>query len=188
MAPETANGIAREHSPVPFSTRKDLLSLDLDPTVPSGIVGYRAKHHAPTLDFDCIACHDRLDFWEPVLLGELHSVVLAPDDFFLLRSKEKVVINPSEAAELTPYDPSFGEFRVHYAGFLDPGFGFSKGDGTPVVLEVRTRDVAFLIEHAQKMAWVLHYQLDNVPDKIYGKGIGSAYYQQGITPGKQFKD
>lgn len=172
------------------SLRKQILTVDLEPGDSAGIIGFRARRHAPVLDFDCVGCHDRQEFWDPLFLGELRSIVLAPDDFFLLKSTESVVINPREAAELSPYDPSFGEFRVHYAGFLDPGFGYeakaSVDQGTPVVLEVRTRDVCFLIEHAQRIAWLQYYQLHDLPDKIYGAGIGSSYHRQGITPGKQF--
>ena len=166
-----------------------ILSLDLTPDENSGIIGYKAKRNAPILDFDGSSCYNRLDFWDPIFLGELQSIVLNPDDFYILRSREKVNIPPYRAAELEPYDSSFGEFRVHYAGFLDPGFGFKKNssEGTPVVLEVRARDVPFLIENGQKMARVLYYSLRDNAEKLYGSSIGSSYQTQDIALGKQFK-
>jgi len=168
--------------------RRSQLSVDLTPEPGTRIIGYRARHGAPVLDFDGVACHDRFDYWDPVVAGDLGSLVLNPEEFYILRSCERVSLDAQTAAELVPYESAFGEFRVHYAGFLDPGFGYSDVDGgTPVVLEVRARDVPFLIEAGQLMGQVVHYTLDVPADKLYGSAIGSAYQRQGIALGRQFR-
>lgn len=180
----------RDEGPSGGNVRRGLhLSVDLTPEDSAGIIGYRAKRNAPVFDFDCVACYEPLDFWEPILHTGLQSIVLHPDDFYILRSRERVRIPPTFAAELMPYEATFGEFRVHYAGFLDPGFGYGSGDvdGTPVVLEVRARDVPFLVEDGQTIARILYYRLRDTPDKIYGANIGSSYQAQKIALGKQFK-
>jgi len=180
----------RDEGPSGGNVRRGLhLSVDLTPEDSAGIIGYRAKRNAPVFDFDCVACYEPLDFWEPILHTGLQSIVLQPDDFYILRSRERVRIPPTFAAELMPYEATFGEFRVHYAGFLDPGFGYGSGDvdGTPVVLEVRARDVPFLVEDGQTIARILYYRLRDTPDKIYGATIGSSYQAQKIALGKQFK-
>jgi len=172
----------------PAAVRRSYLSVDLTPEPGTRIIGYRARHGAPVLDFDGTACHDRFGYWDPVVVGELGSLVLHPDDFYILRSCERVCLDAQTAAELLPYESAFGEFRVHYAGFLDPGFGYADADGgTPVVLEVRARDVPFLIEARQVMGQVVHYTLDVPADTLYGSAIGSAYQRQGIALGRQFR-
>ncbi len=173
---------------LPVRRQQSLLSVDLTPEAGTRIIGYRARRNAPVLDFDGIACHDRFDYWDPIVMGELRSLVLNPDDFYILRSRERVQLDPVTAAELMPYESSFGEFRVHYAGFLDPGFGYTGGaHGTPVGLEVRARDVPFLVEDGQVMGVVVYFGLEERADKLYGAQIGSAYQRQGIALGKQFR-
>jgi dCTP deaminase len=169
--------------------KRSILTVNLIPESVDGVIGYRAKRHAPVLDFDCVGCHNQLDFWEPIYLGDMKNIVLHPDDFYILKSQERVTIPATYAAELTPYDSAFGEFRVHYAGFLDPGFGIGGiTEGTPVVLEVRARDVPFLIEHGQRVAWIVYYPLFEAARKLYGSKIGSSYHSQGISLGKQFNN
>lgn len=174
-----------------LAIRQELLCVDLTPDDQSGVVGYRAKRPIDnSIDFDCVGCYDPLEYWEPIRSAQSPSVILNRDDFYIFRSCEKVTVNPAEAAELAPYDAGFGEFRVHYAGFLDPGFGWSETGavaGTPVVLEVRVRDVPFLIEQDQTIARLNFYQLTDLPDKLYGSLIGSSYQSQRIALGKQFK-
>lgn len=167
----------------------ELLSVSLMADTESGVVGYIAKPNAPVLDFDKVASHERDDFWEPIFQNHSSSFILEPEAFYILRSLEGVAIPPNLAAELIPYDPSFGEFRVHYAGFLDPGFGYNltNAKGTPVVLEVRVRDVRFLVEHKQPIARILYYELLEESDKVYGSAIGSSYQTQKISLGKQFR-
>jgi dCTP deaminase len=90
---------------------------------------------------------------------------------------------------MVAYDPSVGEFRIHYAGFFDPGFGYGSNDisGTRAVLEVRTHEVPFLIEDGQTVGRLVYERLLAKPAKIYGSGIGSSYQAQGLALSKQFK-
>ena len=114
--------------------------------------------------------------------------MLNPDDFYILATKESVVIPPDHAAEMIAYDTLVGEFRVHYAGFFDPGFGHNPGGrGSRAVLEVRSRDVPFMLEHEQIVAWLRYERLAAVPPQLYGTGIGSSYQEQGLALGKHFR-
>jgi dCTP deaminase len=114
---------------------------------------------------------------------------LDPEDFYILASKEKVRIPPTFAAEMVPYDPSVGEFRIHYAGFFDPGFGYGTDDikGTRAVLEVRSHEVPFLLEDGQEVGSLMFERLMCPPDKLYGQGIGSNYQKQGLALSKHFR-
>src|SRR5690606_27455099 len=105
------------------------LSIDLEGG-PGGLVGYRAKHHTGLIDVDRKAAYAVTDFWEPLYNFGSRDLVLDPDEFYILVSREAVHVPPSHAAEMTPFDPLVGEFRVHYAGFFDPGFGHSAAGGT----------------------------------------------------------
>jgi dCTP deaminase len=165
------------------------ISVDLVGTQGADIVGYRAKTHAPLIDLDCVAAYDPLEFWEPITRPRGQRLILNPEDFYLLVSKERVSIPPDFAAEMVPYDPSVGEFRIHYAGFFDPGFGFGAADikGTHAVLEVRSHEVPFVLEDGQRVGRLVFERLLAVPDKLYGPNIGSSYQQQGLALSKQFK-
>ena len=165
------------------------ISVDLEGSAASGIVGYRAKNHAPLVDLSKIAYYDTLEFWEPITRTPSRGLVLNPDDFYILASRELIRVPPNYAASMVPYDPSVGEFRIHYAGFFDPGFGYGENDiaGTRAVLEVRSHDVPFLIEHGQDVGRLIYDRLLGVPEKIYGGGIGSSYQRQGLALAKQFK-
>jgi dCTP deaminase len=116
-------------------------------------------------------------------------LILEPGDFYILASKERVRVPPEFAAEMVPFDPSVGEFRIHYAGFFDPGFGYGSSDikGTRAVLEVRAHEVPFLIEHEQFVGRLTYMPLLSKPEKIYGLQIGSSYQQQALTLSKQFR-
>ena len=168
-------------------------SINLKAKQPGEILAYKARKNAPLIELDKINHYDPDQFWEQVRAGSSgfrgDSLILDPGDFYILASKEKVRVPGSYAAEMVPFDPSVGEFRVHYAGFFDPGFGFGANDikGTPAVLEVRAHEVPFLIEHGQIVGRLVYYPLLNPPDKIYGLGIGSSYQQQALTLSKQFK-
>ena len=93
----------------------------------TGIVGYKARRHTDVIDVDRSSHYDPRDFWEPVYShkgpADQGGIVLDPNDFYILASREAVVVPPDHAAEMLPYDTFVGEFRVHYAGFFDPGFG-----------------------------------------------------------------
>jgi dCTP deaminase len=168
-------------------------SINLKARQKGEILAYKARKNAPLIELDKINHYEPELFWEQVreggsgLRGE--CLILDPGDFYILASKEKVRVPGNYAAEMVPFDPSVGEFRVHYAGFFDPGFGFGANDikGTPAVLEVRAHEVPFLIEHGQIVGRLVYYPLLNEPDKIYGVGIGSSYQQQALTLSKQFK-
>ena len=165
------------------------ISVDLEGAAANGVVGYRAKHHAPLVDLAKIAYYDPLEFWEPIVRNGARNLVLNPDDFYILASRELIRVPPNYAASMVPYDPSVGEFRIHYAGFFDPGFGYGANDiaGTRAVLEVRSHDVPFLIEHGQDVGRLIYDRLLGAPDKIYGGNIGSSYQSQGLALAKQFK-
>ncbi|HTD92040.1 MAG TPA: 2'-deoxycytidine 5'-triphosphate deaminase [Burkholderiales bacterium] len=165
------------------------ISVDLEGDSSDGIVGYRAKQHAPLIDLNRVNHYDAKEFWEP-LRGEAHSsLVLNPDDFYILISRERIRIPPSFAASMVPYDPSVGEFRIHYAGFFDPGFGYGNNDvnGARAVLEVRSHEVPFLIEHGQGVGRLIYERLLGKPERLYGVNIGSNYQAQGLKLSKQFK-
>ena len=151
------------------------------------IVGFRGRRHAGVIDLDNIDGHDPRDFWEPLSLrrGEL---LLDPGEFYILASSDSVEIPVDQAAEMTPIDPSVGEFRVHYAGFFDPGFGTDEahGAGSRGVLEVRTHDTPFLLEHDQIVARLVYEPLTERPTRLYGEG-GSHYQKQGLKLSKHFK-
>jgi dCTP deaminase len=165
------------------------ISVDLEGNAANGIVGYRAKNHAPLVDLSKIAYYEPLEFWEPIARTAARNLVLNPDDFYILASRELIRVPPNFAASMVPYDPSVGEFRIHYAGFFDPGFGYGSNDiaGTRAVLEVRSHEVPFLIEHGQDVGRLIYDRLLGVPEKIYGVNIGSSYQSQGLALSKQFK-
>jgi dCTP deaminase len=160
----------------------------------TGIVGYKARRHTDLIDVDRIDYYNPRDFWEPVHShrgpGGPGGIVLDPHDFYILASREAVVVPPDHAAEMLPYHTLVGEFRVHFAGFFDPGFGFSEtgGSGSRAVLEVRSHEVPFLIEHGQTVGRLVYERLIARPDKLYGRDIGSSYQSQGLALSKHFRD
>jgi dCTP deaminase len=154
----------------------------------TGIVGYKARRHTDVIEIDRSFHYDPRDFWEPVY-SHKGGIVLDPNDFYVLASREAVVVPPDHAAEMMPYDTFVGEFRVHYAGFFDPGFGApeSGGAGSRAVLEVRSHEVPFLIEDGQIVGRLVYERLIARPDKLYGTPIGSSYQRQGLALSKHFK-
>ena len=165
------------------------ISVDLEGDGNNGIVGYRAKQHAPLIDLARVNHYDPAEFWDPLRSEAHRSLVLNPDDFYILMSRERIRIPPSFAASMVPYDPSVGEFRIHYAGFFDPGFGYGNNDvnGARAVLEVRSHEVPFLIEHRQGVGRLIYERLLGKPERLYGVNIGSNYQAQGLKLSKQFK-
>jgi dCTP deaminase len=164
------------------------ISVNLSGDGENRIMGYRAKKNAPAIDLARIQHYEPEEFWE-IVPARRRSIILNPDDFYILVSREKVRIPQDHAAEMVAYDPSVGEFRIHYAGFFDPGFGYGSSDikGTAAVLEVRSHEVPFLIEDRQVVGRLIYERLLAKPDKIYGVGIGSSYQGQGLALSKQFK-
>ncbi len=153
------------------------------------IIAYKAKRYAPAIELDRINYYATEEFWEVRHQNPNRNLILEPGDFYILASKERVSVPPEFAAEMVPFDPSDGEFRIHYAGFFDPGFGFGSGDikGTPAVLEVRAHEVPFLMEHGQLVGRLNYMPLLRRPEKIYGTNIGSSYQHQALTLSKQFR-
>ena len=152
-------------------------------------VGYRAKKNSSLLDLGRESYYSPGDYWEPVYADRTRRLILEPEEFYLLTSAENVRVRPEYAAEMTPYDPSSGELRTHYAGFFDPGFGFGENGnlrGVQPVLEVRAHDVPFMIEHGQTVCTLTFEKMLQAPEKLYGTGIGSSYQGQGLILSKHF--
>ena len=151
------------------------------------VAGFRARRHAGVVDMDRVAGHDPRDFWEP-LIPRRGELLLDPGEFYILASREAVEIPVLQAAEMTPIDPSVGEFRVHYAGFFDPGFGAAEAgaSGSRGVLEVRSHETPFLLEHGQTVARLVYEPLTERPSRLYGEG-GSHYQRQGLRLSKHFR-
>ena len=160
------------------------------------IVGYRAKKNSHVVDLSKIGHYAALDFWEPIRRdtnnmwkNELSTLLLEPEEFYILASHERIKVPAGYAAEMVAYEAAFGELRTHYAGFFDPGFGAGDGPrkGTQVVLEVRPHDVPFLIHDGQTFFKVVYERMLEPPERLYGAALGSSYHQQGLTLSKHFK-
>jgi dCTP deaminase len=165
-------------------------TIDLAGHGKAGITAYKAKRNAPPVDLSRVGAYNVVDFWEPLSSPDSNRLVLNPGEFYLLASRERFRIPPYYAAEMEQYDPSMGEFSVHYAGFFDPGFGYgATGEikGTKAVLEVRAHEVPILLEDEQTVGRLVYHKMADVPDKLYGQAIGSSYQQQGLALSKQFR-
>ena len=165
------------------------VSVDLAGFGPERFIGYRAKRHTGVVDVDRRAGYAIDDFWEPLKARNDRALILDPGEFYILASKEAVHVPPDYAAEMVPFDPLVGEFRVHYAGFFDPGFGHAGagGHGARAVLEVRSREVPFIIEHGQTVGRLVYEKMMARPDQLYGQDIGSTYQAQGLKLSKHFR-
>lgn len=156
----------------------------------SRIIGYRAKKNSHVIDLSKVGHYAAADFWEPLYRHRHDSLLLEPEEFYILASKERIRVPAGYAAEMVAYEAACGELRTHYAGFFDPGFGYgSKGEikGTQVVLEVRPHDVPFLIHDGQTFFKVVYDKMLDKPSQLYGVGLGSSYQQQALTLSKHFK-
>lgn len=153
-----------------------------------GLVGYRAKRHTGVVDVDRRGALDIFDYWEPVVVRGTRDLVLDPHEFYILVSQEAVHVPPTLAAEMVPIDPLVGEFRVHYAGFFDPGFGHAAagGVGSRAVLEVRSHEVPFIVEHGQLVGRLVYERMQRPPDTLYGSIATSNYQGQGLKLSKHF--
>ena len=155
-----------------------------------GIIAYQAKKTPTPIDLSKIDHYEIADFWTPIPRNDKLQCILEPGEFYILASRQRVRVQPGFAAELLPYDLSTQEFRVHYAGFFDPGFGYgASGEipGTCAVLEVRASQMPILLEDDQFVGRLNYYRMAATPDKVYGGNIGSSYQQQGLALSKQFK-
>jgi len=167
----------------PERLRTESVGVDLT----GEIAGFRGRRHAGVVDLDKEDGHDPRDFWEP-LIPRNGQLLLDPGEFYILASKGAVEIPVMEAAEMTPIDPSVGEFRVHYAGFFDPGFGTDEahGKGSKGVLEVRSHETPFILEDGQTVARLVYEPLTERPTRLYGD-LGSHYQRQGLKLSKHFR-
>jgi len=191
--------LQEEHGLVQLPEDDDARSVEIDNGVPvrvdlqgrrsGGIIGYRAKSHAGLVDIDRVGHYAVADYWEPVRAPERGGLILDPAEFYILASQEAVRVPPGYAAEMIAYDTLVGEFRVHYAGFFDPGFGHGDagGEGSRAVLEVRSYEVPFVLEHGQLVGRLAYERLTSVPHVLYGQGVRSSYQGQGIKLSKHFK-
>ncbi len=155
----------------------------------TGLVGYRARRHTGVVDVDKVGSYPTEDYWDPIYVKDKHRLILDPDQFYILASKEAVHVPPSHAAEMVPFNPLVGEFRVHYAGFMDPGFGHAAagGNGSRVVLEVRSHKVPFILEDGQIIGRLIYERMTETPETLYGQGLKSNYQGQGLKLSKHFK-
>ncbi|MFN9847481.1 MAG: 2'-deoxycytidine 5'-triphosphate deaminase [Phenylobacterium sp.] len=192
IAPQTFSVLARPGTRLnqlrlkagqPERLRIESVGVDLT----GEVAGYRGRRHAGVVDLDKEDGHDPRDFWEP-MIPRGGQLLLDPGEFYILASKGAVEIPVDEAAEMTPIDPSVGEFRVHYAGFFDPGFGTDEahGKGSRGVLEVRSHETPFILEDGQTVARLVYEPLTARPDRLYGEG-GSHYQRQGLKLSKHFR-
>jgi dCTP deaminase len=169
---------------LPFSI--DLLGSGSDDC----LIGWRAKKHTRRIDLDR-RDYDPFDFWEPIRFHRSASLVLDPDEFYILMTKEAIAVPPDFAAEMLPYDTRAGEFRVHYAGFFDPGFGWDpitkRAGSSRGVLEVRSHEVPFVLEHGQGVGWLRYERMAERPQSLYGLEIASNYQGQELKLAKQFR-
>lgn len=156
-----------------------------------GLIGWRARRHTALVDVDRIGALDPHDFFEPIAAPKAGFIILDPDEFYILASKEALAIPPDYAAEMTPISPGLGEFRVHYAGFFDPGFGWSGAaggrNGSKGVLEVRSHDAPFVLEDGQLVARLVYERMAARPARLYGEDVSSNYQGQGLKLSKHFR-
>jgi dCTP deaminase len=156
----------------------------------SRVIGYRAKKNSHVIDLAKVGYYAAADFWEPLYRHRQDSLLLEPEEFYILASKERIRVPAGYAAEMVAYEAACGELRTHYAGFFDPGFGYgTEGElkGTQVVLEVRPHDVPFLIHDGQTFFKVVYDRMLDIPTQLYGTTLGSSYQRQALTLSKHFK-
>src|SRR5204863_279669 len=153
------------------------MGIDLSGRATGGVIGYRAHPNPPAVDLARVGHYDPSEFWEPIKAPARDGYILEANRFYILVSKERIRVPPEFAAEMVVYDAGAGEIRTHYAGFFDPGFGFGDGSvlGTKVVMEVRAREVPFLIYDGQTSFKVGFERLRSRPDRVYGVGLASTY-------------
>ena len=165
------------------------MGVDLSGRLTDGIIGYRAHANPPVVDLNRVGFYDPQEFWEPIKRSSRDSYILEANRFYILASKERIRVPPEYAAEMVVYDAGAGEIRTHYAGFFDPGFGYGAGDvlGTKVVMEVRAREVPFMVYDGQTSFKVGLERLASPPERVYGVGLGSSYQHQTLTLSKHFR-
>ena len=165
------------------------LGVDLSGRTTGGVIGYRAHPNPPAVDLSRVGHYDPAEFWEPIKQPARDGYILEANRFYILVSKERIRVPPPFAAEMVVYDAGAGEIRTHYAGFFDPGFGWGDGTvlGTKVVMEVRAREVPFMVYDGQISFKVWFERLGSAPEHLYGANLGSSYQHQTLSLSKQFR-
>jgi dCTP deaminase len=165
------------------------MGIDLSGRTTGGIIGYRAHPNPPAVDLAKVGHYDPAEFWEPIKAPVRDGFILESNRFYILVSKERIRVPPEYAAEMVVYDAGAGEIRTHYAGFFDPGFGFGDGSvlGTKVVMEVRAREVPFMVYDGQTSFKVWFERLRDRPQRVYGVGLASSYQHQTLSLSKHFR-
>jgi len=165
------------------------MGVDLSGRATDGIIGYRAHPNPPAVDLARVGHYDPAEFWEPIKATARDGYILEANRFYILVSKERIRVPPEYAAEMVVYDAGAGEIRTHYAGFFDPGFGFGDGSvlGTKVVMEVRAREVPFMVYDGQTSFKVWFERLRGRPERVYGVGLASSYQHQTLSLSKHFR-
>ena len=165
------------------------ISVNLRGKQDGDVVAYRGKSNSPVIDMRTVGFYEIERFWDRISGRPDGRLILNPGDFYILASRERVRVPRDYAAEMVPFDPSVGEFRIHYAGFFDPAFGYGDKNipGTHAVLEVRAHETPFVIEHGQVVGRLVYSRMLERPDKIYGTSIGSSYQRQELALSKQFR-
>jgi dCTP deaminase len=165
------------------------MGVDLSGKMTEGIIGYRAHPNPPAVDLARVGHYDPAEFWEPIKATARDGYILEANRFYILVSKERIRVPPEFAAEMVVYDAGAGEIRTHYAGFFDPGFGFGDGSvlGTKVVMEVRAREVPFMVYDGQTSFKVWFERLRGRPERVYGVGLASSYQRQTLSLSKHFR-
>jgi len=174
----------------PLNLREGVvLRVDLSEPLAKGVVGYRAQKHTDVIDLDRIGAYRVADFWDELPARPDKRLILDPGDFYILASRERLGIPADLAAEMAPMDAAIGEFRVHYAGFFDPGFGLTaeRRPGSRAVLEVRSREVPFLLEDGQFIGRLVYEPMSEAPKALYGDAGLSNYQGQGLKLSKHFE-
>ena len=185
-----ATGLCRTATRLPARAAIDdglLVTAHIAGDGPGDIIAYRGRTNAPVIDLSRRGHYRPADFWEPIGAPAGGRLILDPGHLYLLNSDERLSVPVDFAAEMVPFDPAVGEFRIHYAGFFDPGFGCNDGQpGTRAVLEVRAHETALSMEHGQRIGRLLYSRMAGRPEQAYGSAIGSAYNRQGLALSKQF--
>jgi dCTP deaminase len=165
------------------------MGVDLSGRDTGEVIGYRAHPNPPAVDLARVDAYDPAEFWEPIKRPGRDAYILEANRFYILVSKERIRVPPEFAAEMVVYDAGAGEIRTHYAGFFDPGFGYGDGSvlGTKVVMEVRAREVPFMLYDGQTSFKVWFERVAARPERLYGVGLGSSYQHQTLTLSKQFR-
>jgi dCTP deaminase len=184
---ETGQLVNAEYDLLPIQNNLIPVTVDLRGFGPGSTIGYRAKKHTDKIDIGRTGYYDPCEFWDEIKYHKNEVIILDPDEFYILATREEIGVPARLAAEMVAYNASSGEYRVHYAGFFDPGFGWTAGraGGSKAVLEVRSH-VPFMLEHGQPVGWLRYVRMTDTPDRAYGAALRSSYQNQGLTLAKHF--